>query len=149
MDQKNYDDPEVEDHWCAQQRLIVADYLSGHNIPHRRIGDWPAWHVAPHVSIWAVESLARPEWIGCWVICGDLPTDCVSAAEIEPPQHPKKAVRSIAERWMMQAEAWREGQDFEAIKVLEPYSHEELAPLLASRAQLLLEWTETPWMWED
>lgn len=72
----DYDDPAVDEAWCADQRQVVADYLSSQNVTHGRIGEWPAWHVAPYVSMWAIESLSRPNDIGWWVICGDLPTTC-------------------------------------------------------------------------
>jgi Domain of unknown function (DUF4826) len=64
MVKPDYDDPDIEDRWCEAQRAVVADYLRSEKVEHGRIGDWPAWHVAPYVSIWAIESVARPEWIG-------------------------------------------------------------------------------------
>ncbi len=88
MAEPNYNDPEVEERWCSEQQIIVAGYLQTQRLKHGRIGEWPAWHVAPKASIWALESVARPEWIGWWVISGDLPTDYISAADVEPPQHP-------------------------------------------------------------
>jgi hypothetical protein len=83
MTKEDYDDPEVEERWCEQQRVAVNEYLQSQGVKHGRVGDWPAWHVAPYVSIWAIESVNRPEWIGWWVICGDLPTDYISASDIE------------------------------------------------------------------
>lgn len=105
------DDPAraTEERWCDEQRACVADHLRSEGVKHGRIGDWPAWYVAPCVSIWAVESLARPEWIGWWVISGDLPTDYISSADVLPPQHPQKAIRAFAERWLKQVQAWNEG----------------------------------------
>jgi hypothetical protein len=70
-----YDDPAFEKRWCDERRIIVADYLDSQRVDHGRIGDEPAWCVAPFASIWAIESVERPEWIGWWVICGDFPTD--------------------------------------------------------------------------
>ncbi|MBL0041714.1 MAG: DUF4826 family protein [Xanthomonadales bacterium] len=51
-----YDDPELEERWCMDRRQEVESYLSKEQVPHGRIGEWPAWHVAPYVSIWAIES---------------------------------------------------------------------------------------------
>ena len=118
-------------------------------VKHGRIGDCPAWHIAPCVSIWAIESLARPEWIGWWVISGDLPTDYISSADVQPPQHPRKAIRAIAERWLKQVEAWNDGRDYKEIRINGPHSHKELATLLESRAKLLIEWTDDDSFWED
>jgi len=149
MDTPDYDDPAIEQHWCEQQQARVADYLCSQEVKHGRIGEWPAWHIAPYVSIWAIESLVRPESIGWWVICGDLPTDYISAADVEPQQHPRKAVRAIAERWRKQVEAWDDGRDYEGIRIAGPHSHQELAPLLATRAELLIEWADDDSFWEE
>src|SRR6266446_5228772 len=56
MKKPDYDDPAVEERWCNEQRVNVTNYLSSQKVKHGRIGDWPAWHVAPYVSIWAIES---------------------------------------------------------------------------------------------
>jgi hypothetical protein len=148
MAKPDYDDPDVEERWCNEQRTIVAEYLRGQKVKHGRIGEWPAWHVAPYASLWAIESLARPEWIGWWVICGDLPTDYISSADVKAPQHPRKAMRVIAQRWLGMA-AWRKGQDYEGIEIAGPRSHLELAPLLEARAKLLTQWADDDALWEE
>jgi hypothetical protein len=144
----DYDDPKAEQRWCNEQRAIVADFLQAQKVEHRRIGEWPAWHVAPIASIWAIESLACPEAIGWWVICGDLPTDYVSSADVEPPQHPRKAMRAIAHRWLKMVDAWRNGRECEDTYIAGPHSHQELALLLESRAKLLSEWADDDTLWE-
>jgi hypothetical protein len=149
MKTPDYDDPEVEERWCEQQRQCVADYLDSQGVEHGCIGEWPAWHVVPHVSIWAIESRARPGWIGWWAICGDLPTDYISSADVESPQHPRKAMRAIAERWLRQVDAWSQGLDCEDIRIAGPCSDRELAPLLETRARLLMDWADDDSLWED
>jgi hypothetical protein len=72
----------AEEKWCAECRRQVRRYLAGESVQHGRIGSWPAWHVAPYVSVWAIESRARPGCVGWWAICGDVPTDYESAARI-------------------------------------------------------------------
>jgi hypothetical protein len=143
------DDPDVEECWCNEQRKVVADYLRSQQLQHGRIGEWPACHVAPWVSIWAIESHARPEWIGWWVICGDLPTDYISSAAVTPPQHPRKAMRVFAHNWLELVDAWKNGRDVENSRIAGSGSLEELAPLLEARARLLIEWTEDESLWED
>jgi hypothetical protein len=149
MHEPNYDEPEVEERWCAEQQKIVADYLRSQKVKHGRIGEWPAWHVAPHVSIWAIESLARPEWIGWWVICGDLPTDYISAADVNPPQHPRKAMRVFAQNWLEVVKAWKGGGEIENTRIGDASSHKELGPLLEARAELLMEWADDASLWEE
>ncbi len=149
MTRTDYNDPDVEEHWCSLQQRTVADYLRSQKLKHGRIGEWPAWHVAPYASIWAIESLSRPEWIGWWAICGDLPTDYISAADVEPPQHPRKAMRVFAQNWLDVVKAWKEGREIENTRIGDASSHNELAPLLESRASLLLEWAEDDSLWEE
>ena len=141
--------PGVDERWCDEQRAIVSGYLRSQAVQHGRIGVWPAWHVAPCVSIWAVESLAQPEWIGWWAITGDLPTDYISSADVPAPQHPRKAILAIAERWLKQAQAWNEGREYEGIRIAGPVSHKQLAPLLESRAKLLVEWANDESFWDE
>ena len=66
----DYDRPELEEGWCEERRSDVAAYAAKHLRPHSEIGDWPAWHVVPHVAVWAVESADRPGRVAAWVICG-------------------------------------------------------------------------------
>ena len=148
MDTPDYDDPDIERLWCDDQQFRVTEYLRSQGVQHGRIGDQPAWHVAPHVSIWAIESHIRPEWIGWWAISGDLPTDYISAADIEPPQHPRKALRAIAERWLAIVIAWEEGREYEGSQIAGGRHNRELAPLLRSRAKTLMDWTDDDSVWE-
>jgi hypothetical protein len=135
--------------WCDAQRDVVATYLHTQGVEHGRIGEWPAWHVTGCVAIWAIESIARPEWIGWWVISGDLPTDYCCAADIERPQHPRKAVRVFAERWLSLVNAWERGLESPDIKITGQRSKDELGPLLKSRTELLLEWAARDSLWES
>ena len=79
-------DPTAEDTWCAARRAEVAACVERLALEHGRIGEWPAWHVMPYASLWAVESKHRPEWLGWWVICGDLPSDAIPAHDLPAPR---------------------------------------------------------------
>lgn len=149
MSKPDYDDLEVEARWCAEQREVVVRYLRSQKAEHGEIGSWPAWHIAPHVAVWVTESTRWPGRIGFWVITGDLPTDYISSDDIEPPQHPRKAVRAIAECWLRAAGAWGEGREVEGFRIAGCDSHAELAPLLRSRAELLIEWASDDSLWEE
>jgi hypothetical protein len=149
MTRPDFNDPDVEERWCLQQQGIVADYLASQKVNHGRIGEWPAWHVAPVASIWAIESLKWPERIGWWVICGDLPTDYISAADVTPPQHPRKAMHVFAQNWLQVVEAWREGREIENTRIGDSNSRDALGPLLESRAELLMDWAEDDSLWEE
>ena len=143
------EDSIADEQWCEEMRTKVEAYLAGEQVKHGRIGESPAWHVSPYVSIWAIESLARPEWIGWWVIAGDLPTDYISAKEIEPPQHPRKAVKAIAERWLEWVQATRQGREHEDLQLGGPQPNPELASLLEPRASLLIEYADDDSLWDE
>ena len=149
MSKKNYDDPAIEEQWCNSQRDAVAEYLKTQGVNHGQIGEWPAWHLAPYVSIWAIESAVRPNWIGWWVISGDLPKDYLPASDITPPQHPRKAMRGFAERWQKIVEAWKNGREYDGITIGDISSHKELGPLLEKRVALLLEFADDDSIWGD
>lgn len=145
MTKPDYDDPVAEEQWCAECRATVAAYLTDRKIEHARVGEWPAWHIAPYVSIWAIESAKRPEKIGWWVICGDLPTDYISADAIK---HPRDAMRGIAERWMEVSASMKRGEAHPTVTIGPPELRSELGLLLEKRAELLLEWTQDDALWE-
>jgi hypothetical protein len=77
----------------------------------------------------------------CW--------DYISSEEVEPPQHPRKALRAISERWLQMVGAWQKGEEFPGIAIGDPHPHKELAPLLESRAELLLGWSADDSFWEE
>lgn len=148
MREPDYEGPEVEARWCDEQRRAVETYLRAEGVVYREVGDWPAWHLAPLVAIWAVESMKRPGWIGWWVISGDLPTDYISADEIDPPQHPRKAVCVFADRWRNYAKAWSDGNDYVGTH-FDPHMRAECAPLLAQRSESLAALVENDAAWEE
>lgn len=143
----DYDDPDVEDAWCEERRIEVAAYLKEKRLPYRGIGEWPAWHVAPYVSVWAVESASEPGWVGDWVICGDLPTDHVGKAEAEDP---RAVVRAFARRWGEAAPFLARGEAHLEVRIgRTAEERKSLAPLLESRAKLLARWADDDEIWEE
>ncbi len=142
----DYDDPAVERKWCLERQAQVAEYLRHEGVKHGRIGDWPAWHVAPHVSIWAIESAKRPGWIGWWAICGDLPTDYIPVDTIK---HPREAMHAISQRWLEVSALMKQGQAHPTIRLGTGENQKELAPLLESRARTLAEWASDDSLWEE
>jgi len=140
-------DPAAEEQWCAETRSRVVAYLSSEGHDHGMVAEWPAWHVAPYVSIWSVESKALPGWVGSWVICGDLPTDVVSAQEIK---HPRKAMEAFSKRWLGYVQSVRAGSVPDGIEIGSVKdADDELLPLLESRAETLSEWANDETLWED
>ncbi|OAI53308.1 hypothetical protein AYO47_05065 [Planctomyces sp. SCGC AG-212-M04] len=149
MPTPDYNDPDIEDRWCLEQQRKVAAYLEAQKVNHGRIGEWPAWHLPPYLSLWAVESMAMAEWIGWWVICGDVPTDYISAADVEAPQHPRKAIGVFARNWLAAVEAWKEGRELDHWRLAGPHPKEELGPLLEVRAQLLRDFANEDSFWDE
>jgi hypothetical protein len=142
----DYDDPAIEAEWCADQRTEVAAYLAEEELVHGEIGEWPAWHIAPIVSVWAIESKKSPGWVGWWAICGDLPCDYVSADKIK---HPRDAVRAIAEGWLEQSELMARGETGADVSIGPPEAWSSLAPMLRSRASSLLEMVNDDDVWTE
>jgi hypothetical protein len=103
----NYEDQAVADTWCAEMRLEVEQYLKSEDVVCGEISEWPAWHIAPYVSVWAIESAAQSGFVGAWVLCGDLPTDIIDGEGIE---HPREAMAAIADRWLAYVKNARAGE---------------------------------------
>ena len=143
---RDYDDPGIETQWCGERRKEVAEYLRGEGLTHGQIGAEPAWYVAPYVSVWAIESLATPGALGWWAISGDMPNDYVSASNAKTP---REAVQAIASLWQEAAQYMSRGEKHPTFRIGSGLQDEELAPMLASRAELLLEWVDDAEAWED
>jgi hypothetical protein len=142
----NYHDPDIEEEWCMERRAQVIEYLNREKVIHGEVGEWPAWHVAPYTSIWAIESKKNPGWVGWWVICGDVPADYVSAASIK---HPREALKAFGESWRRQSILMTKGTGSPRTVGFPKESWVELAPLLKARAKILLEWAKDDSIWED
>ena len=145
MTDLDYDDEKVDQEWQSAMRVEVESYLANQGVAHGAIGDVAAWHVAPLVSIWAIESLKVPDSVGWWAISGDLPTDYVSAATIK---HPRGALRAICNRWADMASHMRRGISHPTISMGAPESWPELAELLQARVELLREFAATDEAWD-
>jgi hypothetical protein len=146
VDPDAYEDPDLEAHWCAECREQVVAYLKGEGVAHGPVGEWPAWHAAPYVSLWAVESLQTPGVIGWWAICGDLPTDYISAAGAS---HPRDAMRVIAQQWRKVASVMAYGEQLPDHTIGSREDGPSLAPLLEGRAKALAEWADDDALWQE
>lgn len=133
-DQPNFDDPKVEEEWCAQGRDHVEWFLDQQPIEHGRIGEWPAFHIAPHVAVWAIESGEEEDLLGWWVITGDLPTDYFSAMELH---HPRQVLAEAAARWQMLLDNVAKGVEDESISLAGLAENPELQEVLRVRIELL------------
>jgi hypothetical protein len=142
----DYDDPAVEAKWFSERRFEVAEYLQREGVVHGKIADEPAWHAAPYVSLWAIESFECPGSFGWWAISGDLPNDYVSASK---EGNPREAIRAIATLWSEAARYMERGELHPSFVIGSGEQRAELAPLLASRAEILLEWVAEPEIWDE
>ena len=142
----DYDNPEIEAKWFAECRVEVAEYLKHEGVTHGKIGEKPAWSVAPYVSIWAIESHKSPGSVGWWAISGDLPNDYVSGSSAGTPQ---EAMRAIASLWKEKSQYMARGERHPTFVIGTGENDEELASMLSSRAEMLLEWANDQEVWEE
>ena len=144
MNPVNHDDQKADEAWCRQRRAEVVACLQREGLEHGRVGEFPAWHIAPYVSIWAIESLAAPDKVGWWVICGDLPTDYISSTNAKTP---RQATSQIARAWLEAAALMTAGVKPAGITIGSVEERPRLGSLLKTRAELLLSWTEDEDVW--
>lgn len=127
--------------WCQTERARVVEYLENEGVVHGGLGEWPEWRVGPYVAIWAVGSLTAPGRIGWWAISGDLPCDYCSSSDCADP---RSALRWIAESWRTNVDLTKPGDALIHDSANLPA---DLAPLLRSRSQTLLEWANDEAVW--
>jgi Domain of unknown function (DUF4826) len=133
-----------EDAWCAARATDVLACVQRQGLDHGRIGDGPAWHVRPYASLWAVESGSRPEWIGWWVISGDLPTDVLAAHELPTP---RDALRAFGKRWVLHGQSLDHGEVPSAWAHLGDAALPKLAATLKRRGAALQTWADDESSW--
>jgi Domain of unknown function (DUF4826) len=131
--------------WCAQQRAQITAHLKNERVKHGALSEWPAWHVAPIVSVWPLENKTEPGTIAWWVICGDVPTDTISA---DIPKTPRTAVRAFAKRWHDAATQMANAEPAKKITVGKSARAHELAMFLEVRARQLIDWANDDSMWD-
>jgi hypothetical protein len=144
MDELDWDNPEVVVQWCGERRQDVIEYLARQGAKHGEVGSWPAWHVAPYISIWAIESLLAPGSVGCWAISGDLPTDYLSAANAK---HPRKALLEFADIWNEVAASMLGGLPHPDRTIGPSERNSEFARLLQSRSDVFRRFAEDDSAW--
>ena len=140
------DDPAADAEWFLERRGELEAYLAGQGLAHRPLGDTPAWYVAPYVSIWRLEPAEQAGATGWWAISGDLPNDYVPGSKA---RNPREAMNCIASLWKEAAEYMARGERHPTFVIGSGADDSELAPMLASRAEMLLEWAADPAIWDN
>lgn len=136
--------PSEEERWCAERATEVAACVDRLAPEHGRIGERPAWFAMPYASLWAVESAHRPEWIGWWVVAGDLPTDAVAAHDLPTP---RDALRAFGKRWALHGEALDRGDVPPAWAHVADAELPRLTALLKKRGAALQLWADDAAAW--
>jgi hypothetical protein len=131
-----------EEAWCQERREQIADYLARQGLSHGAISEWPAWYLAPYLSVWAIESLKAPGKVGWWAMCGELPSDYCAFSE--DCDEPRWAVRQIAGNWREALASTAKGAE----TIGDTGLPIELADILQARADLLLEWVDDDDVWD-
>jgi hypothetical protein len=139
VDNRDYDDPEIEAQWLDEQRARIQEYLNHEGILHGPVASKPAWFLAPYVSIWTVESAKNRYSFAFWAICGDLPTDYLSSDDAGTA---REAMGAFAKRWFEVSEYMLRGEKHPTVTIGNAENRRELGDLLRRRAEILKEWTE-------
>jgi hypothetical protein len=136
---------DLED-WVRQQRSCVIGYLELQGIDSPNVGEWPAFEMAPHFAIWAVESQVTCGKIGWWAFSGDCPTDYVSETG---DCHPRAALRELIRTWRGYLPHMKAGHQPPNTKLGDGENLIELADLLERRVEVLEQWYSFDELWQD
>jgi len=142
MDHESLD----EDAWIDEQRATIVDYLERQHLGNVNVGEYPAFHVHPYVSLWAVESKACPGSVGWWAISGDLPTDYITCPAY---RHPRGALREFSRHWGEIADYMIRGEQHPDGNIGPEERWAELGALLKLRAASLAEMAADEELWCD
>ncbi len=143
MARPDYDDPDVEEAWANEQRVIVRDYLAAQRIAAVDVPSAPEWLVAPYIAVWVVE-VTTGEAI--WVISGDMPTDYLPFGQASIP---REAVRAFGVRWERVAGNMLAGRRDPEVTIGRPEEQAQLGDLLSRRASLLQEFAQRDEYWDE
>lgn len=141
----DFDDPDVEARWLHERREEIQAYLIGDGLHDAVVGEEPAWWVAPYVAIWGVVSRQDPDTVTRWAICGDVPGDHVG---VDRAADPREAMRAFATLWAEAATFMARGERHPTFMIGDGSQDAELAPMLASRAELLQGWADDAELWD-
>ena len=136
--------PSDQERWCAERAIEVCACADRLAPEHGRIGERPAWFAMPYASLWAIESAHRPEWIGWWVIAGDLPADALAAHDLATP---RDAMRAFGKRWVLHGGQLDRGEVPPAWAHLGDDAFPKLAATLQRRGAALLAWADDEASW--
>ncbi|MCE2573741.1 DUF4826 family protein [Motilimonas eburnea] len=133
------------DSWVGSQRSNVLEYLELNGLVSPTLAEWPAFDVAPHFAIWAIESKEQPGAVGWWAFSGDCPTDYVSESG---DCHPRSALRDLLKAWKSYLPYLKEGRQPENTSFGKDSDFKRLANLLESRIEILDNWLTDDEVWE-
>ncbi|MFT4512400.1 MAG: hypothetical protein ACI89X_003388 [Planctomycetota bacterium] len=140
----DYDDDATFDAWCLALRSEIGVYLKSEGYEHGKILDWPAWNVAPHVAMWAIESPTQPGYVGAWVLCGNLPMDYIAGDDLKSP---REAMTAIAARWQELIDNLRVGKPTDGVVIESDGAPEQTVAMMESRVSVLRELIDDEEAW--
>jgi hypothetical protein len=140
------DDTLSENMWIDMERTKVCAYLATTGIEHGGVGDYPAFHIHPYLSVWAVQSKRWPGAIGWWAIGGDMPTDYMSG---DDAKHPRQVLEHFSRQWITISDYMSRGEAYPGTNIGRRENWPTLAPLLKSRGEILGEWAADDELWDE
>ena len=132
--------------WISEKRDELLGYLARERLEHGAIAPEPYWFVAPYVSVWGIGSVQAPGRVGWWAVCGDHPTDYISAGGLAAP---REVLRAIGERWIEVSSYMLRGRPHPTVTIGRPEDWPNLGDLLSRRARTFLEWANDDSVWTD
>lgn len=134
------------ENWVMQQREQVIQYLQAQNVIHNGVGNWPAFEIAPHFAIWAIQSKITNGKVGWWAFSGDIPTDYISGLNISDP---RQALGHLLKTWQEYLPNLKQGLNPLGVQIGNENNKKELGDLLERRILFLTRFYEDNELWAE
>ncbi len=139
-----------EEKWIKNERHSVIQYIKRNVEEYGNIGEWPAFHIAPIIAVWAVESKKTPGWVGFWAFSGNLPGDVIQRNWNDKGDNPRKALSRMNDVWRTYIKHLEIGNNPPNVNMgIDGSQRMDMAKMLNDKVKMFDEMVNDDDLWED
>jgi hypothetical protein len=136
--------------WIESARPELVSYIKRSVEECGDIGRVPAFHIAPIIAVWAVESKKHPGMVGFWAFSGDIPGDVITRDWLDKKDNPRKALNRMITIWKGYLPHLEIGDSPPGINMgIDGKQRKDMAGLLGKRIEIFSEMVNDDSIWDD